>query len=251
MTTLSSEWGGKSGLSKHLLATFFQVDRKGASLGDTNVVVALTDANMEVALNWQSPFENTGAENKAPALMAMLQSGALTQTFEAGKALLGFGNPAEDIAKQNSFLQSLEGKSGITKLNSTQVFTGMPPVKITVTALLRAWKSPRSEVDAPYNQLMNWALSPEISESGTIVERTANRIAGEGSVIDILMPSATPVMIGMRYKGRTYKPLVIESIGMPMNSPVDANGDYVELHFPMTLCTLSALDRSDWANTQK
>jgi len=50
----------------------------------------------------------------------------------------------------------------------------------------------------------------------------------------------------MKYKGRTYSPLVIESIGMPMNSPVDSNGRYVEMIVPMTLCTLTAMDRKDW-----
>ena len=50
----------------------------------------------------------------------------------------------------------------------------------------------------------------------------------------------------MTYKGRTYAPLVIESIGQPISSPVDSNGRYVELLVPMTLCSLTALDRADW-----
>ena len=69
--------------------------------------------------------------------------------------------------------------------------------------------------------------------------------------VEALMPSKSPTRVAMKFKGRTYSPLVIESIGMPMNSPVDANGQYVELAVPMTLCTLTALDRKDWANSQK
>lgn len=41
-------------------------------------------------------------------------------------------------------------------------------------------------------------------------------------------------------------PLVIESIGQPISSPVDSSGKYVELLVPMTLCTLTAPDREDW-----
>ena len=51
--------------------------------------------------------------------------------------------------KSNDLLKQFEGRTGITKLNSTQVFTGMPPVKIQVTALLRAWRDSASEVEAP------------------------------------------------------------------------------------------------------
>ena len=61
------------------------------------------------------------------------------------------------------------------------------------------------------------------------------------------MPSKSPTRIAMKYKGRIYSPLVIESIGQPMTSPIDKNGRYVELAIPMTLCTLTALDRNDWA----
>ncbi|MBJ7575674.1 hypothetical protein [Luteimonas sp. MC1828] len=50
----------------------------------------------------------------------------------------------------------------------------------------------------------------------------------------------------MTYKGKTYAPLVIESIGQPIGSPVASTGRFVELLVPMTLCTLTALDRDDW-----
>ena len=44
-----------------------------------------------------------------------------------------------------------------------------------------------------------------------------------------------------------YSPLVIESIGQPIDSAIDSDGRYVELLVPMTLCTLTAIDRDDWA----
>ena len=62
----------------------------------------------------------------------------------------------------------------------------------------------------------------------------------------MLAPSKAPAEIAMTYKGKTYAPLVIESIGQPINSPVDCSGRFVELLVPMTLCTLTALDREDW-----
>ena len=77
--TLSSLWDG---LSTHLIASFFEVAKIGDDAwGRTDktdpktVLAPLTEANMEVALNWQSPFEQAGPESKAPALMAITHHG--------------------------------------------------------------------------------------------------------------------------------------------------------------------------------
>ena len=132
----------------------------------------------------------------------------------------------------------------------------MPPVKIQVTALFRAWKRPLKEVETPASQLMKWALPQELAADGAILsmlETVKALLAGGGdqaSIVNGLMPSKAPMTVAMLYKGRTYSPLVIESIAYPLNSPVDANGHYTELLIPMTLCTLTAFDREDWANSR-
>lgn len=259
-STLSSKWDG---LSPHLLAKFFEVYQKDAGgewLADdgTMVVAALTDSNLEATLSWQSPFEHTGPESSMPALMAMLQSGAITQVLDSfgnaaktGAEALGGGGLASVIGhftgEAKAAARGLEGRSGITRLNSTQVFSGMPPIKIQVTALFRAWSDPTSEVEAPFNQLMSWALPEQLSELGPILSRAVDyAVGGQLSPTDVLAPSKAPTRIGMTYKGKRYAPLVIESIGQPINSPVDSSGRFVELLVPMTLCTLTALDRQDW-----
>lgn len=251
-TTVGSLWDG---LSPHLIASIYQVAKTGDSTwgridGQTDpvtVMAPLTEANMEMALNWQSPFEQAGPESKAPALMAMLQSGALQPVVDAV-----MGNKAKDGAvqqKSGDFLKQFEGRTGITKLNSTQVFNGMPPVKIQVTALLRAWRDSASEVEAPFNKLMEWALPVSLSKDGSVLARAAETAKGDMGYIEALMPSRAPVTVAMRYKKRIFSPLVIESIGMPLGSPVERNGRFVELLVPLTLCTLTALDRQDWSNS--
>lgn len=246
---LGSKWDG---LSPHLIASFFMVENKDGiwkrSESDTTTVRApLTEASLEMALNWQSPFEAAGPETKAPALMAMLSSGALQPIVEA---VTGTKNSASDASaaqkKSSDFLAQFEGRTGITRLNSTQVFAGMPPVKIQVNALFRAWDDPAREVEAPVEKLMQWALPVALSKDGSILSRTAQTARGEMSYIEALFPSAAPVRIAMTYKGRTYSPLVIESIGKPLDAPVDRNGRHVELIVPMTLCSLTALDREMW-----
>lgn len=247
--SLSSLWDG---LSPHLIASFFEVAKIGddawgrTSKTDPKTVLApLTDANMEIALNWQSPFEQAGPESKAPALMAMLQSGALQPIVDSVMGKQKEQGGAQQ--KSNDFLSQFEGRTGITKLNSTQVFNGMPPVKIQVTALFRAWRDSMKEVEEPFNKLMEWALPIELSKDGSVLARAVETAKGDMGYVEAMMPSKSPTRIAMKYKGRIYSPLVIESIGQPMTSPIDKNGRYVELAIPMTLCTLTALDRNDWA----
>src|SRR3546814_5034496 len=94
---------------------------------------------------------------------------------------------------------------------------------------------------------MSWALPEKLSAMGPLLSRAADYAAGgTTSITDVLAPSKAPTKIGMTYKGKTYAPLVIESIGQPISSPADSSGKYVELLVPMTLCTLTALDRDDW-----
>lgn len=261
-TLLSSKWDG---LSPHLMAKFYEVTKQEsdgawiASASTAYVVAPLTESNLDVTLNWQSPFEQSGPESSLPTLMAMLQSGAIQPVLEslgaaAGVAAesVGAKGPADFVTRLGSSAaaaaRELEGRSGITRLNSTQVFAGMPPIKISVTALFRAWRDPVSEVEAPFNQLMSWSLPAKLSELGPIITRAADYASGREGVsgVDVLAPSLAPVKIAMTYKGKTYAPLVIESIGHPISSPVDASSRYVELLVPMTLATLTALDRGDW-----
>lgn len=237
---LTSDWGsGTDGLNKHLIASFVELKREGNAWkrnGDVIVQAPFTEASMEVALSWNSPFENSGADKGIPTISAMLQSGEFAPLLNA--AGLGESGFAKSI---NEF----QGRTGITKLNSTQVFSGMPPVKIQVTALFRAWSNPYNEVERPFNHLMAWALPVKLETDGAILSTLG---AAKDRDIHKLLPSLAPVCIAMTYKGKTYSPLVIESIGHPMSSPIDKNGNYTELLVPMTLCTLTAIDRNDWGN---
>lgn len=223
------------GLSEHLVASFWQMNHTGARVNndkgkEETVKAPLTESSMDVALGWKSPFENSGTESAAPTLAAMLQSGMLP------------------FVNNSSISRDFVGRSGVTKLNSTQVFSGMAPVKIQVSALFRAWADPVKEVENPFDKLMSWALPVELAKDGILISRAISGIGkGEWSVASLSMPSLAPYMVCMQYKNRLYKNLVIENIQFPMGSPVDRDGHYVELLVPMTLCTLTALDRNDWS----
>lgn len=239
----SSLWDG---LSPHLIATFYEVDKGGKRPKDTeniSVKAPIIEGNLDIALNWQSPFESAGAESKAPMLFAMLQSGALQPVVDAlgGKGLLS--DNAQKVT--TDIVKRFEGRTGITKLNSTQIFSGTAGAKIQITLLFRAWRNAVDEVETPFNQLMAWALPKKLAESSSILSRAISA-NGMADMVDVLLPSESPVMIAMQYKNRTFSPLVIESIGYPITSPIDSGGHYVELSVPLTLATLTAIGRDDW-----
>lgn len=223
---------------------------------------------MEVSLGWQSPFEAMGPEAVSPTLLAMVQSGEMENiisglgaaggifdSFGLGGVLdrvegmldgLGFGS-VSDLAASGV------GRTGLTKMNSTQVFTGMPPIKINASLLFRAWADPESEVEAPFGSLMSWALPKCLQKdsvlTGLVSGSSGSCSEGGGSAggLDKLLPSLTPTMVALTYKARTYKPLVIESVGFPMDSPSNASGQYIELLIPVTFATWQTFDAPDWA----
>lgn len=231
-----------------MIASFYEVRRDGSSFKkvfDGPVVkAAISDANFEAQLNWQSAFEQAGPESKAPTLFAMLQSGVIQPIIDG---VTGGKSPSQ----AEGFLQQFEGRTGITKLNSIQVFNGMPPIKIPVTAVFRAWADPQTEVMNPVDQLMEWSLPVELAKDSTMLSNAVQATKGTKDWIEAVLPSVSPVLVAMQYKGRTYSPLVIESIGIPISSPVDATGKFVELSVPLMLCTLTAIDRKDWINIKQ
>ncbi|ANE54427.1 MULTISPECIES: hypothetical protein [Methylomonas] len=245
--TLTSDWGA---LSPHLIASFWEVDREGNKKQGSNTVVqaAVTDdASLEVTLNWQSPFEQAGPETKAPTLFAMLQSGLASDIFDK----LGFDKQADSNSKATRLLQQFEGRTGITQLNSVQVFNGMPPAKIQMTLLFRAWRDPVSEVETPFNQLMEWALPIELAKDSTLLTNAFEALKGSKDWIEAVLPSQAPTLLAFHYKGRTFAPMVIESISQPLTAPTSKDGKFVELSVPVTLATLAAIDRKYWQSIQK
>lgn len=251
-TSQGSEWGG---LNPHLVALFYPVSPQGA--GESRIWVKsgavqvhapiLEGAEFEYQLNWQSPFENTGTESKAPALTAMLQSGILSQAYTHFTGASDGQTAEGDVSAISENLQYLEGRTGITKLNSTQTFAGMPPIKCTMKLLFRAWQNPEKEVMQPIRTLLRWAMPQELSPDGALINlfEAAKTATDKKKWLDVLMPSKAPQIIAMQYKGRIYSPMVIESISDPITSPTTIDGKYARAEVNLTLSSLTAWDKGD------
>ena len=256
----ASQWGQ---INPNLLANIYLL-RDGVPDDSAGVIKApISDANLDIQLNWQSPFEGAGPESKAPALMALIQSGQIGIITQSLQAVLPNGDAQGGVVdrtiadasgylgqvaqKTKDFAKSLEGRTGITKLNSRQVFSGMPPISITFTLHLRAFQDPIKEVMEPYQALLEWALPEQLAQDG-IIANTAGAVSGDQSIINALFPSKAPSFVGFRYADNRYEPMVIESVGHPLDGPMDSRGFPLYRAIQIKLSTLTALDRSDIKN---
>lgn len=237
-----------TGLSPHLIAEIYPLKRAGDGAiwerdnSETPFTAPLTQASLEMTANWQSPFEGAGVESKFPALAQMAQAGMFEGVLKALGGALPETKDATDSLSDAA--KKLVGRSGVTKLNSTQVFSGMPPIKITVTAFLRAFKSPVVEVEDPLKKLQGWVLPKYLAPDGVLAE-----FIKTGADVLSLMPSEVPTVVGFTYKNRIFQPMVIESCSDPLDAPINSAGNRISAVVQLTLCSLTALDRRDWADT--
>lgn len=242
----SASWGN---LSRFLIARLFVCDKNGLEdVSEGEVLAPVTECSMEMTLNWQSPFENAGPESKAPQLMAMIQSGSIgtvinsIQSLAPGEHTIFSG--IADTARERA--ASLEGRTGITKLNSQQVFSGMPPMRIPMTLHFRALSDSQSEVMEPYKRLLRWALPQNLADNGVINQVISSATSSTG-VIDALFPSEAPRLVGVTYGNGRYAPMVIEAVQHPLDGPMDSNGVPIYRSVQITLASLTALDKRDVA----
>lgn len=249
---LSSDW---TGLNGNLLARIVPVKRDPQgngwvqsldvrALNETysvddgfEVHAPITDGNSEISQNWNSPFEGAGAESKAPTLSALLQSGTASVDVQAFLATLG------GEASITSALQSVQGRTGITKLNSTQVFSGMPPVKLSFTMHFRAIRDPQKEVTAPLIQLKQWSVPQLLASDGFLAG--ALKTGTTTGILEKIFPSVSPQIVAFSYGDLTYSPMVIENISDPITAPRESSGALISVSVQITMATLTAIDGRD------
>lgn len=251
MKILSSEWGA---LSPYLIALIYPVkmttqgdSRSFQPFGDFAVAAPISDANLEQSANWTSPFEQQTPDARFSTFSSLLHVGGLDSVLNALMKVAPGSQSVLGGAQEQ--LSSMTGRSSMTKLNSTQIYSGSPPLSISLTAHFRALKDPWKEVDRPVNQLMSWAFPEELAAAG-IATNALNQMAAGGSIsVDSVMrtiyPSVGPSIVGLRYKGKDFCPMVIERVSKPLDSPIDQNGQTIITSVQMTISSLTAIDRID------
>lgn len=227
----------------------------------------LTDADLEMANQYSSPFESQNLEQKFPTLTGGLQTGQLLDTatnvaggkidalagqlaarataggiggIAASTALVAVEAVQAAGADLMENLGSLKGKSAFTKINSTQIYLGTSPVKISATLFFRAWADAAEEVERQVQRLQEWASPAYLSRTGAVENLLTGKKIGES-----LFPSEIPPVLYLLYGGRVYCPLVIESISTPLVVERDQNADRLAVSVQVQFSSLAAWDKGD------
>ena len=136
-------------------------------------------------------------------------------------------------------MQGLLGRSNFTKLNSRQIFTSSNSVRISGSLVFQAWADAKTEVEAALSQLQQWASPVKLSDESLIVG------AASGGFDGALFPSIIPPLVQLQYGGKTYKPMVIESVSAPITAPMNSNGDRIAVRAQITFLSLTAWDKQN------
>lgn len=239
---LSSDW---TGLSPHLIASFWPLEHVGdrwvRPADSVEVQTPITEATLESIQNWHSQFENTGVQQSFASLSALLQTGTAASLLDLVGQKLPAGMFQDALRAGSEALSSLQGLSGVTKLNSTQVYTGTPPIKLSMTVHFRALTDPDGEVRKPMDQLLDWSMPQKLAPDGVI-----GTTAREGVGIVQAFPSKMPTVVAFRYGGTLWSPMVIESVSTPITVPRTKDGEPLHASITMTLGSLTAWDRTDY-----
>ena len=247
-----------SGLSKHLLAEFNLVNydpkTKTTTIDYSNPIKAiLVDGSSSIESQWQTPFENSNPDHKLPALTAGLQDGKLIESvvtaFTSNETVNDFAKEALKVVDMidpvtgtlKKAIEDMVGHTNLTKVNSQQIYLSTANRQFTVTIQFLAFKDARKEVELPLMLLEQRASPQVLAEDGFVVN-----ILTQG--LGALFPSIIPPFVSLTTCGKTFYPLVINSVSAPIKTALDENGNRVAVTVEVVLSTRTAQDATDIAN---
>lgn len=208
-------------------------DKTGAEQGTEQVVGIAINGELAVESQYSTPFEQSNPEHKLPTLMGMLQTGDWVNTLDSAMSNV-FG--IELSGDKKEALNKLEGRSNLTKTNSTQVFVSSAPITIPVTLYFGAWESAKVEVEDQIRLLQQWALPKSLAEGSIVAEFTKD------ASLESLFPSEVPPYVALYYGGKRYLPLLIQSVSAPLVVPMDESGNRMQLEVQVNFVSRTAWD---------
>lgn len=251
-----AQWGK---INPDLLAQIYVIDKNGKSeKNGYRVVCAITEGTFEVGSEYSSPFD-ANPDQRLPTLMGMIQSGEFVSAVGtvaanaasseggslAGSIVAGAVSGIVSVAKAAGIgdvgqaIQQLEGKTNLTKVNSTQIFVNTKPIDINVTLYFRAWRDAKKEVEEPVSYLEQWALPISLSTTGTAVNISEKGILGG------LFPSEAPPFVALQYAKKTFLPFTLRNVSRPLVVERDSQMNALAYVITAQLSSRTAWDASD------
>lgn len=241
---------GENKLNKHLLAYIRLFEPTAEE--PFQVCVLLEDAEFALENQYSTPFENSNPEGRMPNLMGMIQSGQMITSLTDVINIGGFSAPSSQDSENGSApqdkgmlgqvfdkLEGLKGRSTFTKLNSQQIYTSSNSVKISATLVLSAWRNAHLEVERALQKLQEWATPKKLADKSALMSGLQQK------TLEGFFPSIIPPTVSLVYGGKTYEPLVIESLSAPITAPMTADGSRIAVKCQVSFSSEKAWDKSD------
>jgi hypothetical protein len=230
----SSNFGS---INDHLLVRIRRCDNKGNLIeGEADQVTALgLDGELNIDNQYSSPFENSNPEQKFPTMMGQLQSGNWADTLDTVLGTVGFD--MSDTTKEK--LNSLAGRSNLTKENSTQIYTSTNPVSIPFTLYFETWEDAKAEVEDQLDVLKQWSLPEYLSDQSLLSSFAQEK------TLESLFPSLVPPFVALYYGGKRYAPLLIQTYSESLTMPKDSEGNRMFVTIPVNFLSREAWDKNN------
>lgn len=208
----------------------------------------LTDGDKTMESQWQTPFENSNPELKMPMLMAGLQNGQAVVSLGAAAGAAMGGLPDEAVSAIVSAAQpvaewakSVEGKTNLNKVNTTQVFLSTASVRLNLSLFFIALWDAKLEVENKIMRLESWAVPAQLSQGTLLTD-----VLSEGA--EGLFSGIIPPYVSLTTHGKTYWPFIIESVSAPIVTPIDEHGNRLSLAVNISMMSRAAWDAQDVRN---
>lgn len=271
--TLGSVWREK-GLNKNLVVKIRAVTEGNAEGGqgkqtyapDTSqptVESIFEDADFTIESQYSTPFESSNPEGRLPNLMGSIQSGQINAAYyslfaatsdptgvaakiaEAGALVADVTGVDSMLEEAAGKLQGLMGRSNFTKLNSRQIFTSSNSVRIAGSLVFQAWADAKTEVEDALQQLQRWASAQSLSDQSLLVGGLKDGFS------ESMFPSIIPSLVQLQYGGKTYSPMVIESVSAPIVAPMNKDGSRLLIRAQIVMLSLTAWDAQNIINMRR
>lgn len=271
--TLGSTWH-EHGLNKNLVVRIRAVIEGNTEGGqgqqtytaDTSqptVESLFEDAEFTIESQYSTPFESSNPEGRLPNLMGMIQSGQINAAYyslfavsndptgfasklaEVGAVVADATGVGDMLSEAEGKLQGLLGRSNFTKLNSRQIFTSSNSVRISGSLIFSAWANAQTEVEDALQQLQRWASPAKLSSESLLVGGLKDGFS------EAMFPSIIPALVQLQYGGKTYSPMVIESVSAPIKAPMNKDGSRIAVRAQVTLLSLTAWDAQNIIDTRR
>lgn len=202
------------------------------------VQALVIDSNLSQESTWSTPFENSNPENRLPSLLGSLQSGVASDTVGAATSKLNMGDNLSEA------LERAAGRSSFTKVNSTQIYVSSQSAQIQMTLLFSAWSDAGLEVEKPLGLLHQMNTPIELSDKSL----AQNVLTADDLDLHTFLPSLIPPKVTLKYGGRIYKDLILQSFSRPLSGNMDEHGNLMQAEVPIVLVGYQAWDGRDIAS---